>query len=106
MSAHLSTVQAIPLLHRLQLEQYIKRHLAYAGAEHDIFSDNAVGRYPSFRVEQLECPTRSASMLLYGAQNSRMIIDVHMLRSVVQGALNLFSLSPLEHLPYGQQITV
>jgi len=27
---------------RAQAEEYVKRHLAYAGAEHDIFSDSAI----------------------------------------------------------------
>jgi len=32
----------IPYLDRAQVGEYVKRHLAYAGAEHDIFSDSAV----------------------------------------------------------------
>ncbi len=76
-------------LDRSQVGEYINRHLAYAGAEHDIFSDNAVDeiyRYSSgaARLVNKVC-THS---LLYGAQNGRRIIDDHMVKLVIQGELS------------------
>lgn len=79
----------LPHLDRSQVGEYVKRHLAYAGAEHDIFSDNAVDeiyRYSSgaARLVNKVC-THS---LLYGAQNGKRIIDDHMVKLVIQGELS------------------
>ncbi|KJS74344.1 MAG: general secretion pathway protein [Desulfotomaculum sp. BICA1-6] len=66
----------------------MNRHLAYAGAEHDIFSDNAIDeifRYSSgaARLVNKVC----THCMLYGAQNGRRIIDDHMVKLVIQGEL-------------------
>lgn len=79
----------LPHLDRSQVGEYVKRHLTYAGAEHDIFSDNAVDeiyRYSSgaARLVNKVC-THS---LLYGAQNGKRIIDDHMVKLVIQGELS------------------
>lgn len=78
------------LLHfdRAQAGEYMKRHLAYAGATQDIFSDGAVDeifRYSSgaARLINKVC----THCLLYGAQNGRRIIDDHMVKLVIQGEL-------------------
>ncbi len=76
-------------LDRSQVGEYINRHLAYAGAEHDIFSDNAVDeiyRYSSgaARLVNKVC----AHSLLYGAQNGKRIIDDHIVKLVIQGELS------------------
>ncbi|MEW5784049.1 MAG: AAA family ATPase [Bacillota bacterium] len=73
---------------RAQVGDYIKRHLTYAGAEHDIFSDGAVDeifRYSSgaARLVNKVC----THCLLYGAQNGRRIIDDHMVKLVIDGEL-------------------
>lgn len=73
---------------RAQADEYMKRHLAYAGATQDIFSDGAVNeifRYSSgaARLINKVC----THCLLYGAQNGRRIIDDHMVKLVIQGEL-------------------
>jgi len=78
----------LPHLDRSQVGEYINRHLAYAGAEHDIFSDNAIDeifRYSSgaARLINKVC----THCMLYGAQNGRRIIDDHMVKLVIQGEL-------------------
>ena len=44
----------LPHLDRSQVGEYAKRHLAYAGAQHDIISDNAVDEISSFPAEPRE----------------------------------------------------
>lgn len=79
----------LPHLDRSQVGEYVKRHLAYAGAEHDIFSDNAIDeiyRYSSgaARLINKVC----THCMLYGAQNGKRIIDDHMVKLVIQGELS------------------
>jgi len=50
----------LPHLDRAEVGAYIKRHLEYAGADHDIFSDNAIDEILSSPVEQQGWLTRSA----------------------------------------------
>lgn len=74
---------------RAQAEAYIQRHMAYAGAEHDIFSDGAIDdiyRYSSgtARIINKVC----THCLIYGAQNKHRIIDDHMVKRVIQGELS------------------
>ncbi|MFC4770331.1 ExeA family protein [Effusibacillus consociatus] len=74
---------------RAQAAAYIKRHMAYAGAEHDIFSDGAIDdiyRYSSgtARLINKVC----THCLIYGAQNKHRIIDDHMVKRVIQGELS------------------
>ena len=71
---------------RAQVGEYMKKHLAYTGAEHDIFSGNAVDEIFRFsggaaRVVNKVC----THCLLDGAQNGRRIIDDHMVKLVIQG---------------------
>jgi type II secretory pathway predicted ATPase ExeA len=79
----------LPHYDRAQVGEYIKQHLTYAGAEHDIFSDNAIEaifRYSggTARLINKVC----THCLLYGAQNGRRIIDDHMVKHVIQGELS------------------
>lgn len=74
---------------RSQVGAYVKRHLEYAGTEHDIFSDAALDeifRYSggAARLVNKVC----THCLLYGAQNGRKIIDDHMVKFVIQGELS------------------
>ena len=74
---------------RAQTEDYIRRHLAYAGADHDIFTDGAIDdiyRYSSgtARLINKVC----THTLIYGAQNKHRIIDDHMVKRVIQGELS------------------
>lgn len=79
----------LPHLDRSEAGEYIKRHLAYSGADHDIFSDNAVDEIFKYsggaaRMINKVC----TNCLIYGAQNSRGIIDDHMVKFIIQGELS------------------
>ncbi len=79
----------LPHFDRSQAGEYIKQHLKYAGADHDIFSDTALDvifHYSSgtARLINKVC----IHCLLYGAQNGRRIIDDHMVKHVIQGELS------------------
>lgn len=78
------------LLHmdRAQVGEYIKRHLAYAGADHDIFSEGAVDEVFRFSSGTARLVNKVCThSLIYGSQNRRRIIDDHMVKLVVQGEL-------------------
>ncbi|HEY3424398.1 MAG TPA: AAA family ATPase [Negativicutes bacterium] len=78
------------LLHfdRAQIEEYIKRHLDYAGATQDIFSDGAIDEIFRFASGAARLVNKVCThCLLYGAQNGRRIIDDHMVKLVIQGEL-------------------
>jgi hypothetical protein len=69
----------LPHFDRAQVAEYMKRHLEYAGANHDIFSDVAIDEnfrysYGAARLVNKVC----LHCLLYGTQNGRRIIDDHM----------------------------
>jgi general secretion pathway protein A len=73
---------------RSQVEAYMKKHLAYAGAEHEIFTGNAIDdiyRYSSgsARLINKVC----THCLIYGSQNGKRIIDDHMVKRVIEGEL-------------------
>ena len=79
----------LPYFDRAQAGEYILRHLTYAGATQDLFTDVAIDemyRYSggSARLINKVC-THS---LIYGAQNKRRIIDDHMVKHVIQGELS------------------
>jgi len=74
---------------RAQAGEYLKRHLAYAGAEHDIFSDASIDEI--YRVSSGAARLINkvcTHSLIYGAQNGRRIIDDRMVRLVVQSELS------------------
>jgi type II secretory pathway predicted ATPase ExeA len=78
----------LPHFDRVQVDEYIKRHLAYGGVEHEIFSDGAIEEIYGYssgaaRVVNKVC----THCLLYGAQNGKRIIDDHMVKLVIQGEL-------------------
>ncbi|HML25292.1 MAG TPA: AAA family ATPase [Methanomethylovorans sp.] len=79
----------LPHFDRSQAGEYVKQHLTYAGADHDIFSDTALDvifHYSSgtARLINKVC----THCLLYGAQNGRRIVDDHMVKHVIQGELS------------------
>lgn len=75
-------------LDRAQVGEYIKRHLNYAGAEQEIFSDAAVDALYSFSSGAARLVNKACThCMLYGAQNGRRIIDDHMVKLVVDGEL-------------------
>jgi len=78
----------LPHLDRAQVGEYIKRHLTYAGAEHDIFSDGAMDEIYRFSSGTARLVNKVCThCLLYGAQNGRRIIDDHMVKLVIEGEL-------------------
>lgn len=78
----------LPHLDRAQVGEYMKRHLTYAGAVNEIFSDSAIDEIFRFSGGAARLVNKvSTHCLLYGAQNGRRIIDDHMVKLVVQGEL-------------------
>lgn len=78
----------MPHFDRSQVGEYVKRHLTYAGAEHDIFSDGAIDEIYRFSSGAARLINKVCThCLLYGAQNGRRIIDDHMVKLVIQGEL-------------------
>jgi general secretion pathway protein A len=74
---------------RAQVGEYVKRHLSYAGAEHEIFSDGAVDEIFRFSCGVARLVNKVCThCLIYGAQNGRRIIDDHMVKLVIQGELS------------------
>lgn len=76
-------------LDRAQVGAYVERHLNYAGANHDIFSDNAIDvvfQYSSGSARLIN--KLCTHCLLYGAQNAKRIIDDHIVKLVIQGELS------------------
>lgn len=75
-------------LDRAQVGEYIKRHLDYADAKQDIFSDGAIDEIYRFSSGAARLVNKVCThCLIYGAQNGRRIIDDHMVKLVIQGEL-------------------
>ena len=78
----------LPYFDRAQVDEYIKRHLAYAGSSHDIFSDGATHEIYRFSSGAARLINKACThCLIYGAQNGRRIIDDHMVKLVIEGEL-------------------
>jgi type II secretory pathway predicted ATPase ExeA len=78
----------LPHLDRSQVAEYIERHLAYAGANHDIFTDTAVDEIYKFSSGTARLINKVCThCLLFGSQNGKKIIDDHMVKLVIQGEL-------------------
>jgi len=74
---------------RAQTGEYIRRHLAYAGAEQDIFTDGAIDDIYRFSSGAARLINKACThTLIYGAQNKHRIIDDHMVKRVIQGELS------------------
>jgi type II secretory pathway predicted ATPase ExeA len=76
-------------LDRIQVTEYIKAHLSYAGCEKDIFSEAAICDVFKFsggipRLINKAC----TSSLIYGAQNRKSIIDDRMVKLIVDQELS------------------
>ena len=75
-------------LDRAQTGEYVKRHMAYAGADRDIFSDGALDEVFRFATGTPRLINKACThCLIYGAQNGNRIVDDHMVKRVVQGEL-------------------
>jgi general secretion pathway protein A len=74
---------------RAQVGEYIVRHLTYAGAQRDIFSDGAIDDIYQFSSGSARLVNKLCThSLLYGAQNKHRIIDDRMIKQVIQGELS------------------
>jgi len=74
---------------RSEVESYIKRHLAYAGATQDIFSDQAIDDIYRFSCGTARLINKVCThALMYGAQNGHRIIDDRMVKRVIEGELS------------------
>lgn len=79
----------LPHYDRAQAGEYIRRHLSYAGATRDIFSDVAMDEMYQFSGGSARLLNKVCThSLIYGAQNKRQIIDDHMVKLVIQGELS------------------
>jgi general secretion pathway protein A len=73
---------------RSQVGEYIQRHMTYAGAARDIFSEAAVDEVYRYSKGAARLVSKVCSQsLLYGAQNARQIIDDHMVKLVIESEL-------------------
>lgn len=76
-------------LDRAQTTAYIQRHMAYAGAVQEIFSEGAVDDIFRFAGGAARLINKACThALIYGAQNKHRIIDDHMIKRVIQGELS------------------
>ncbi len=71
---------------RAQTENYIRHQLAFAGAESDIFTDEAINLIHEFsagtaRVIDKVC----TNLLIYGSQSKKRLIDDHAVRAILDG---------------------
>jgi general secretion pathway protein A len=74
---------------RSQVGDYMKRHLSYANAQQDIFSDGAVDDIYRFSSGSARLINKLCThCLVYGAQNGHRIIDDHMVKRVIEGELS------------------
>jgi len=74
---------------RAQVGEYIKRHLAYARAGNDIFSDGAIDEIYRFSGGAARNINKVCThCLIYGSQNERRIIDDHMVKLVIESELS------------------
>ena len=74
---------------RSQIDAYIRRHLEYAGNDHEIFSDEAVEAIYRFSGGSARMINKACtSALIFGYQNGKRIIDDHMVKLVINGELS------------------
>ena len=86
---HIDLQCKLPHYDRSQVGEYIKRHLAYVGTEHEIFSDKAVDEIYRFSGGAARLINKVCThCLLYGAQLGHRIIDDHTVTRVIQGELS------------------
>jgi type II secretory pathway predicted ATPase ExeA len=74
---------------RIQVTEYIKAHLEFAGCEKDIFTESAIDDIFKFsggipRMINKAC----TSSLIYGAQNRKSILDDRMIKLVIERELS------------------
>ncbi|MDU2210145.1 MAG: type II secretory pathway protein [Eubacterium sp.] len=79
----------LPHFDRSQTQAYIQKHLAYAGASQDIFSEVAIDDIYRYSGGAARLINKACThCLMYGFQNKHRIIDDHMVKRVIQGELS------------------
>jgi len=79
----------LPYYDRAQTGAYIQRHMTYASAEHDVFTEGAIDDIYRFSSGAARLINKACThCLIYGAQNKHRIIDDHMVKRVIQGELS------------------
>src|SRR5690606_41838978 len=79
----------LPHYDRAQVGEYIKQHLAYAGADRDIFTDAAMDEVFQFSSGTARLINKVCThCLIYGAQNGQRLIDDHIVKRVIDGELS------------------
>lgn len=79
----------LPHFDRAQVGDYVKRHLTFAGADRDIFSEGAIDEIYRYSSGAARLVNKACThCLIYGSQNGRRIIDDHMVKLVIQGELD------------------
>ncbi|CEJ09358.1 ATPase AAA = SL153, partial [Acididesulfobacillus acetoxydans] len=74
---------------RADTEAYIQRHLGYAGANNDIFSEQAIDDIYRFSSGSARLINKVCThCLMYGAQKGHRIIDDRMVKRVIEGELS------------------
>ena len=79
----------LPSFERAQCGEYIARHLEYAGALSEIFSEKAVDeihRFAAGRARKIN--SACTQSLMHAAQIGKRIIDDHMVRDVLEGEID------------------
>ena len=78
----------LPHYDRAEVGAYIERHLTYAGADRDVFTEGAVDDIYRFSSGSARLINKVCThCLMYGAQNKHRIIDDHMVKRVIAGEL-------------------
>lgn len=73
---------------RSQVGEYINRHLSYAEATRDIFSEAAIDEVYKYSSGTARLINKACThCLVYGSQNGNRIIDDHIVKRVIQGEL-------------------
>lgn len=74
---------------RAQVGEYINRHMEYAGASRDIFTDQTIDEIYRFFCGAAKLVNKVCThSLIYGSQSGKRIIDDHLVRAVIQGELS------------------
>ncbi|WP_240353215.1 recombinase family protein [Cohnella algarum] len=87
--ASVSTCNASCRTSIAQTGAYIARHMSYAGAEHDVFTEAEIDDVLRFSSGAARLINKVCThSLIYGSQNKHRIIDDHMIKRVIQGELS------------------
>jgi type II secretory pathway predicted ATPase ExeA len=78
----------IPQLDRAQVAEYIQRHLDYAGAKNEIFTEKALDEIFRYSAGSARAVNKLCfHCLMNSAQRAKKLIDDHMVREVIDGEM-------------------